>query len=207
MSDWWKTAFNTDYVAIYKDYEDQTTERIVTFLKQVLPPQGQVIDLGCGTGRITKGLLANGYEAVGIDYSETMLQSAGDGPFYRADMRELETEVTCDAVISIFTSFGYFDDKADDIRVLQNVYTILKPQGTFVLDLSVPKNQGEFVSIDHDDGTHQVHGSYREYTEQEMRDTLVQIGFNQPNVYWWYSVKPLQGNPRRMIFVAQKPNV
>lgn len=55
--------------------------------------------------------------------------------FVQDDMREFRRPVAFDAVINMFTSFGYFEDQADDRKVVNNVYESLKPGGSFLLEL------------------------------------------------------------------------
>jgi SAM-dependent methyltransferase len=52
----------------------------------------------------------------------------------RGDMRELAWEDEFDAVLCMFTAFGYFEDEADDLRVLERVARVLHPGGSFLLD-------------------------------------------------------------------------
>ena len=51
------------------------------------------------------------------------------------DMRRFSRPSSFDLVLNMFTSFGYFDDKNDDMRVLANVMANLKPGGTFLIDV------------------------------------------------------------------------
>lgn len=203
MGDWWQTAFGSNYSHLYQNIQSQTTPKIVSFLLSILP-KGRVLDLGCGDGRITKELLKAGYEAIGVDYSADMLAQAGEGPYVQGDMRELDVSEQFDSVISIFTSFGYFDDREDDKRVVANVYRALKPGGVFVLDLTPTKSDDEFVTIKHEDGDTVIEGRYRQYSENAARSLLKEAGFNEPNVYWRYSTQILAQEPKRMILVAQK---
>jgi SAM-dependent methyltransferase len=51
------------------------------------------------------------------------------------DMRRYVRPLSYDLVLNMFTSFGYFDDKKDDLIVLRNVFTSLKPGGAFLIDV------------------------------------------------------------------------
>ena len=55
-----------------------------------------------------------------------------------ADMRELDAVSSFDAVVNLFTAFGYFEDGSDDARVLHGVSRALKPGGRFLLDTINP---------------------------------------------------------------------
>jgi SAM-dependent methyltransferase len=76
----------------------------------------------------------------GVDYSRTLLAHArarGTGPrlrYTRADMRALPARWTgrFDAVLNLFTSFGFFDTPADDARVIREFARVLRPGGTLL---------------------------------------------------------------------------
>src|SRR5687768_11734730 len=50
-------------------------------------------------------------------------------------MRDFVRPASFDLVVNLFTSFGYFDDKDEDMKVLKNVYDSLRPDGTFLIDV------------------------------------------------------------------------
>lgn len=105
---------------------------------------GAVLDLGCGPGRHAIPFARAGYSVTAVDLSEFLLERGrareGDGAldieWIQADMREFSREATFDLAISMMTSFGYFEDPADDIRVLENVCDSLSEGGAFLLDMS-----------------------------------------------------------------------
>jgi SAM-dependent methyltransferase len=100
-----------------------------------LPVGARVLDVPCGQGRHAHLLAEVGYEVRGVDLSRKLLQLAnarGTGPnlkYIRADMRRLPSSWTArfDAVINLFTSFGFFLDPADDARVIEEFARVLKP--------------------------------------------------------------------------------
>ncbi len=53
----------------------------------------------------------------------------------RADMREFRRSGQFDFALNLFSSFGYFDDPADDLRVLRNLHESLKPGGKLVMEM------------------------------------------------------------------------
>ena len=148
MSDWTKKFFGEDYARAYP--RDDLTESQVKGAMELLgiarPPPLRVLDLACGYGRHTLSLHKQGFHAFGLDNAWNLLeragrdtQSAGLGiapPFTCADMRVLPyASEAFDAVVSLFTSFGYFDDEADDQAVLKEIARVLKPGGRFFLDI------------------------------------------------------------------------
>lgn len=94
----------------------------------------------CGQGRHAHLLAEAGYNVDGLDYSEHLLGIArrrGTGPtlrYTRGDMRKLPARWTrrFDAVVNLFTSFGFFTDPADDLRVISEVSRVLKRGGVLI---------------------------------------------------------------------------
>jgi SAM-dependent methyltransferase len=105
-----------------------------------LPVGSRILDVPCGQGRHAHLLAEGGYEVQGLDYSEFLLRLArerGTGRTLRyaqGDMRRLPMQWTgrFDAVVNLFTSFGFFVDPADDARVVAEFARVLRPGGIFV---------------------------------------------------------------------------
>lgn len=105
-----------------------------------LPSGARVLDCPCGQGRHAHLLAENGYNVDGLDYSEQLLgvaRTRGTGPllrYTRGDMRALPKRWSerFDAVVNLFTSFGFFDNAAEDRRVLSEFARVLKPGGLLV---------------------------------------------------------------------------
>jgi SAM-dependent methyltransferase len=99
-----------------------------------------VLDVPCGQGRHAHLLAEAGYDVDGIDYSEHLLAAAGrrgSGTrlrYTRGDMRRLPARWTrrFDAVLNLFTSFGFFVDPRDDERVVAEFARVLRPGGVLV---------------------------------------------------------------------------
>ncbi len=140
---WYEEFFGEDYLRLYSRldaYAQRETKGIEEML--LLPPKARILDLCCGDGRIAIELARKGYIVAGYDLSPYMLERAQaaarqagiDMPFRLGDMRQLPYEAEFDAVISILTSFGYFDTEEEDIKVVRGVARALKPKGKFLLD-------------------------------------------------------------------------
>lgn len=105
---------------------------------------GDVLDLGCGPGRHAIPLARRGFRVTAVDLSAFHLAKARERAasvsvpveFVSADMRSFVRPDAFDLTLSIFTSFGYFEDKDDDLRVLQNVRRSLRPGGVLVMDVA-----------------------------------------------------------------------
>ena len=108
-----------------------------------LPAGATALDLGCGVGRHALELARRGYQVTGIDRTAAYLAEAQKracreglpSAFLVADMREFTRPAAFDVILSLYTSFGYFEDAADNEKVLINVARSLKPHGRFVLQL------------------------------------------------------------------------
>jgi len=101
-----------------------------------------VLDLCCGVGRHARAFAARGFAVTGVDLETTYLEEAkADGlELVHGDMRTFRREGAFDLAVNLFTSFGYFDDPADDRAVLENVFASLRPGGRFVLELKGKEN-------------------------------------------------------------------
>ena len=144
-SEWFERFFGADYFEIYRDaFPAERTaadvEGIVSLL--ALAPGARVLDLACGQGRHAVPLAARGFAVTGYDLSEACLararaDAAARGVavrFLQGDMRELSFDAAFDAVINVFTAFGYFADPEDDVETLRRVRRALVPGGRFLLE-------------------------------------------------------------------------
>ena len=142
-SPWWATHFDAQYLHEYEPLFDLTQDRReVSRLLEVLelPSGARILDCPCGQGRHAHLLAEAGFEVDGLDYSKTLLEVAkrrGIGKSLRytqGDMRKLPSRWTgrFDAVVNLFTSFGFFDDPYDDRKVLAQLARVLKPHGVLI---------------------------------------------------------------------------
>jgi len=139
---WFASWFDTDYYHIL--YKNRDLSEAKAFIGNLcrnlnLPQGSEILDLACGKGRHSKTLHSLGYKVTGADLSEnsinTAKKTAPDGlDFIVHDMREVIPDKHFDAVFNIFTSFGYFDNAADNERVIQSVHSMLKDEGLFLID-------------------------------------------------------------------------
>jgi D-alanine-D-alanine ligase len=108
-----------------------------------LPAGAAVLDCPCGQGRHAHLLAEAGFRVTGVDYSAPLLEVARARPgapgaravqWHQGDMRSLPARWTgrFDAVVNLFTSFGFFDAPQDDWRVLAQFARVLKPGGVLV---------------------------------------------------------------------------
>ncbi len=138
---------------------DNWTEYLTGLLQEYGVKDGLVLELGCGTGKVTRRLALKGYDMIGIDLSDEMLEIArekeysddswtekaepggdlnGRNPilYLQQDMREFELFGTVSAVISICDSMNYITSEEDLIKVFQLVNNYLDPGGLFIFDMN-----------------------------------------------------------------------
>lgn len=119
-------------------------DRIVKLLREYKVEDGLVLDLGCGTGTLTELLAEAGYDMIGVDASEEMLElavekrtlSGHDILYLLQDMREFELYGTVRAVVSVCDSINYITEEADLLQVFSLVNNYLDPNGIFLFDIN-----------------------------------------------------------------------
>jgi SAM-dependent methyltransferase len=150
---WYEELFESgDYVRFWLGGEDapripaERTAQQVDFVveKLALPPGAAILDLCCGHGRHAILLARRGYRVTGLDLSRRHLEMAGraaaaaqaEVEWVEADMRRVPESLSgrFDAVINMFTSFGYFEEQEEDEAVLRGVARSLRPGGRFLMD-------------------------------------------------------------------------
>ena len=140
-TDWFETWFDTPYYPIlYKHRDEKEAELFMNNLLDYcqLPKNSHILDLGCGQGRHSIFLHKLGYQVTGIDLSKNRINAAKEYKaaniqFVQADMRTAFPE-KYDAIFNLFTSFGYFLEEEDDLRILQNIKNSLTENGIVVID-------------------------------------------------------------------------
>lgn len=144
---WYARFFGGDYLRAYAPYigperTAREVDGIVTLL--AVAPGGAILDLCCGQGRHAVALAERGYRVTGLDLSETLLDRArADAEargvsvrWVRSDMRDIPFEREFDAVVNLFSSFGYLASEQEDRRVLHQVHKALVSGGRFLLELA-----------------------------------------------------------------------
>lgn len=128
-----------DYAAIADFYE-------TVFAHFAVQPR-LVLDLGCGTGRMTLELSGRGYDMIGVDASAEMLSRAYESMwkaersgilFLQQDMRSFELYGTVGAVVSTLDCMNYLVEDGDLDRCFALVHNYLDPDGLFLFDVNTP---------------------------------------------------------------------
>jgi SAM-dependent methyltransferase len=118
-------------------------EQVAKALALTKPPGKSVLDLCCGPGRCSIALAKKGFRVTGVDKTTYLLNKARakakaarvNIEWVREDMRDFVRPASFALVLSMFTSFGYFDDRQDDMTVLQNMFTSLQPGGACLIEV------------------------------------------------------------------------
>ena len=139
----------TGFAEVFDLFMDQVpyeewSERISGILKEYGICDGVVLDLGCGTGSMTELLAEKGYDMIGVDASEEMLELASekraesghDILYLLQDMREFELYGTVRAIVSVCDSLNYITEEADLLQVFRLVRNYLDPDGVFFFDMN-----------------------------------------------------------------------
>ena len=142
---WFESFFGEDYLEIYRDVfpAERTAAEVDGVVSLLgLDAGARILDLACGHGRHSISLAKQGFDVTGYDLSEVFLERAradaeaqgATVQWIQGDMRELGFDREFDAVINVFTAFGYFEDPEDDLRTLLGIRAALEPGGRFLLE-------------------------------------------------------------------------
>ena len=139
----------TVFAEIYDLFMEETPYQdwcayLTDYLKKNGIADGLVLDLGCGTGTLTTLLAEKGYDMIGVDLSEDMLDralekrdSAGQDILYLCqDMCSFELYGTVRAVVCVCDSLNYVTEEADLLQVFKLVNNYLDPGGLFLFDMN-----------------------------------------------------------------------
>lgn len=139
--EWFATWFNSPYYHIlYKNRDDEEARKFIELLSNYLnlPKESKLLDLACGAGRHARVFHELGFNVSGCDLSENSIKEAiEDSPkdihFFVHDMRN-DLPEKYDAIFNMFTSFGYFDDVCENMKVLRSTFKALNPNGKLIID-------------------------------------------------------------------------
>ncbi len=218
----------------------EEVDRIVALLR--LPSGTRILDLCCGVGRHSLELARRGFSVVGVDRTREYLERASrearkqglEVEFVESDMREFVRPNAFDAVLNLFTSFGYFDDSAEDSQVLRNAWRSLRPGGLLLMDLmgkevlarifrerDWSEEDGTVLLIEskldqnwewienrwivlRGDARKEYGITLRLYSAGELRTLLLGCGFTSAFAYGGFGGSPYDHNARRLVMLARK---
>ena len=215
-------------------------DKVVKLLE--IEPESHILDLGCGIGRHSLELARRGFHVTGVDRTKSYLDQAKkqageeglDIEFVQDDMRSFSRTESFDRVMSMYTSFGYFEDAEDDHRVATNVCESLKPGGVFIIETHGKETLSRIFQernwLEEDGvlwlqerkvsknwgwmwnrwimlrGSERSEGevSHRLYAGTEMVSLLTGCGFSRVDIYGNLDGNPYDHRAQRLIAVGHK---
>lgn len=181
MTDWFSDeAFWRElYQFLFPERRFQIAEEQVDRIMELTGGKAcDILDLACGPGRHAILLAGKGYNVTGVDRSAYLLGLARKKAeeleiaveWVHQDMRDFSRLESFDLVLNLFTSFGYFDDKNDDMRVLGNICDSLRSDGILVMEMAgkewLAKNYQQTLCHEDPDGSLLIerHEIYEDWT-------------------------------------------
>ncbi len=242
---WYDEWFDDEYVQVYGHRDLAEARRDVAFAERVLALDAsqRILDLCCGNGRHLSALCEKGYtRLVGVDLSLSLLRIAQTSIARRAcltqvlqaDMRRLPFREGFDAVLNLFTSFGYFETDEENQQVLRSMRGALRPGGRFILDYlnadrvartlqprteriienrrvietrildAQARRINKKIEIHTSGGVKHYEESVQLYTLQEMQQLFSQASLEVTATYGDFDGRPIDATVPRMIFVGRK---
>lgn len=244
MSRWFETWFrNEAYLALYGHRDRNEARSCIELIVRAaaITPPAEVLDLASGPGRHAIELALRGFTVTAVDLSPTLLEHSlhkaeEEGvtlTAIEADMRHIPFVDMFDLAVQLFTSFGYFDDPADDDLVLRLVRRSLNDGGCYALDLINTRRLHEKlvaesrrsqdglditerrhikngrvnkdIAITSSDGTRQTfHESVRLFSPEEIEGMLRAAGFIPSHWFGDYHGNPYdQETSDRMMILSR----
>lgn len=200
-----------------------------------------ILDLCCGMGRVAVELARLGHAVTGVDITQSYLAAAGELAaadrlaleLVREDVRTFVRPAAYDLALNLYTSFGYFDNPADDLLFARNARSCLRPDGVFIIE-----TLGKEIAVrDYTDGecferdgwqvttAYRVEDSWaglqnrwtiekggekqersfvqRLYAGSELRELLLNAGFSRVELYGEWDRSPYDQHARELIAVAR----
>ena len=152
--DWWRNIFNSIYLKTDADVVEDLniTRNEVELFSEILniTTDDTILDLCCGQGRHVLELARRKYKVEGLDRSRYLIQKAKASAkkenlsvkLKEGDARKLPfAPDSFEFVIMLGNSFGYFESVRDDLRILKEIFRVLKPWGQVLLDVT----NGEYL--------------------------------------------------------------
>jgi SAM-dependent methyltransferase len=146
---WYKKWFNRkEYLELYSHRNKQDAAKIAGLITKTLdlPKGSKVLDLACGNGRHSVYFAKKGFDVLGIDLSQYLINEARKNlktdylewanrlRFEIGDMRRIGHRNEFDLVVNLFSSFGYFEPDSENLKVLNSISLSLKKNGYFFFD-------------------------------------------------------------------------
>jgi SAM-dependent methyltransferase len=145
-SAWYVDFFRSDYLNVYGHmFTEERAEKESAFVARTLGlmPGASVLDLCCGQGRHSVQLAKRGFKVTGLDLNAKYLDLASKAAeaakveieTVAGDMREIPFANKFDAIVNMYSSFGYLESEAEDLKVLESAAKALKGGAQLLLDM------------------------------------------------------------------------
>jgi SAM-dependent methyltransferase len=145
-STWYVDFFRDDYLNVYRHlFTTERAEAEVAFAQQALELRAGacILDLCCGHGRHAILFAERGFQVIGLDLNTEYLglaqksARAANVTFatIAADMRRIPFIAQFDAIVNMYSSFGYFESEAEDLKVLESAARAIRSGGRLMLDM------------------------------------------------------------------------
>lgn len=146
MTPWYVRSFGLKYLDLYPHRDDAEAREDVRAIIDLIDPEKEepLLDLGCGAGRHLLALHKAGFRRLsGLDLSGELLEVATERfatagaegiELLHSDMRHIPYVEHFATILSMFTSFGYFEQDKENAAVLSAVSRALRPRGRFLID-------------------------------------------------------------------------
>ncbi len=218
----------------------EEVDKIVKLLR--MEGHARILDLCCGQGRHSLEFARRAFDVVGVDRTAAYLESARleaerhnlKATFILGDMREYCVPDNFDVIMNLFGSFGYFENPADDRKVVANMYTSLRVGGRFLIETAGKEilarhfqerdwsEVGDLLVLAERkvsqnwgrvetrwiviQGTHRIEHrvSVRSYSAVELSTLLLDGGFPTVRVYGSLDGIEYDQNAQRLVVVGQK---
>jgi SAM-dependent methyltransferase len=184
-------AYGPSFAKIYNlrwnPFSDTVFPRFQEYFEGRLPKKRTLLDLCCGTGRLSSLFLNAGWTVTGVDLSPDMLEHArvnnrehienGSAQFFQANARDFALRKPVEFAISTYDALNHLESDEDLLSCFCCVHRSLKEGGTFLFDLNTPYGLQNWnnVSISDRDGFFLIHRGF--YDESKHRATTKIEGF------------------------------
>lgn len=153
MSSYQTFAYLYDELTQNVEYEKRC-DYILSFFEKNGIKSGTVLDLACGTGSMSIPFMKKGYNIIGLDYSEEMLEIASNRlseagnnfSLLKAKMQEFELSEKIGACICCLDSINHLNNIDDVQATFKNVYDSLNNNGLFVFDVNTVYKHNEILA-------------------------------------------------------------
>ncbi|HRE42070.1 MAG TPA: class I SAM-dependent methyltransferase [Ignavibacteria bacterium] len=146
--EWFKVWFSSKfYLELYRHRNEEDARNLINLIQRNIKFNSgeKALDICCGAGRHSLELARRGCEVTGFDLSDYLIKEARKNlqkspeknlkaKFLIKDMRNFNFKNSFDLAVNLFTSFGYFENEYENIKVIKNVSSSLKRGGYFVFD-------------------------------------------------------------------------